>query len=495
MAVGPTRQGQSTLLPAHDLCELGLDLKLLQRLTVADLANLAAEASDTPMHQGALGILEGSSLLDHDGRVRIEAIRTHIAARLDRVPELRRILLQTGPLQGRPLWVDDPEFCIENHVLVARLPAPGGESQALRFAEGNMGSLMNRSLPMWQMWFLEGYGQGKVGLFLKLHHVFADGQAIVKIVGLLFDLEPGVVETRRSLWAAVPPPSPRTLAIDNLARKGRLIARAGRRLAHPVLLARSTGVTARAIWATIQEGRGAPRTSLNVPIGPTRRVETMSLSLAEVKAVARAEGVKLNDVFMDLIAGGLREVLLERSTPVEGLRIRASMAVAQKTPGESDRVGNHVGTMIVSLPIDVDDVRERLAMIAAATVHAKARQRSAVPQTFMAALALTGLTRFFIRRQHLVNVLVTNLPGPQFPLYVAGARLENVVPIPPIAGNVTASFAAFSYDGHLTLSVHADGQAWPDLGVLMRGMELTWLRLSRARTAVPAQEGLSALSA
>ncbi|HSP08981.1 MAG TPA: wax ester/triacylglycerol synthase domain-containing protein [Candidatus Dormibacteraeota bacterium] len=470
-------------------------MKLLRRLTLADLANLAAEAADTPMHQGALGILEGPSLLDEDGRVRIEAVRTHVAARLDRVPELRRILFQTGPLQGRPLWVDDPEFAIENHVLVARLPEPGGESRALRFAEGMMASLMDRSLPMWQMWFLEGYGAGKVGLFLKLHHVFADGQGILKIVSLLFDLEPGVVELVRSPWIAAQPPLPRTLAIDNLARKGRLLTQAGLRLAHPVSLARSTGITLRAIWATVQEARGAPRTSLNVPVGPTRRVGTMTLPLADVRELAHAESVKVNDVFMDLIAGGLREVLMERGARVEGVRIRASMAVAQKAPREPERVGNHVGTMIVPLPIDIDDARARLAVIAAATAHAKSRQQSAVPQTFMATLALTGLTRLFTRHQHLVNVLVTNLVGPQFTLYVAGARLESVVPIPPIAGNVTAAFAAFSYDGHLTLSVHADGDAWPDLEALMHGMERTWLRLTGARPAVPAEEGLSALSA
>ena len=495
MAIGPPGKGPLTLRAPSDLCQRVSDVKHLQRLTLADLANLAAEALDTPMHQGALGILDGSSLLDQGGRVRIEAIRTHIAARLDRVPELRRILFLTGPLQGRPLWVDDPEFSIENHVLVARLPAPGGESQALRFAEGMMGSLMDRSQPMWQMWFLEGYGQGKIGLFLKLHHVFADGQGILKIVGLLFDLEPGVVDTRRASWTAAPPPSPRALAIDNLARKGRLMARATRRLAHPVVLARSLGVTARAIRATIQEGRGAPRTSLNVPVGPARRVATMTLPLAEVKAAAHTERVKLNDVFMDLIAGGLREVLIERRTAVHGLRIRASMAVAQKAPGESELVGNHVGTMIVPLPIDVEDVRERLAMIAAATINAKARQRSAVPQTLMAALAATGLTRFFIRRQHLVNVLVTNLAGPQFPIYVAGARLESVVPIPPIAGNVTVAFAAFSYDGRLTLAVHADAEAWPDLDALMHGMERAWMGLRSSQPIVPAGMGSVALSA
>jgi diacylglycerol O-acyltransferase len=470
-------------------------MKSLQRLSLTDLTNLAAEAADTPMHQGALGILDGSSLLDEEGHVRIEAVRTHLAARLDRVPELRRILFQTGPFQGRQLWVDDPGFRIENHVLLALLPAPGGDAQALRFAEGMMGSLMDRSLPLWQMWFLEGYGGGKVGLFLKLHHVFADGQAILNIVGLLFDVEPGVVESAPSIWTPAAPPSARALAIDNIARKGRSIARAARRVAHPLILAGTIGASTRAIWAAFQEGRGAPRTSLNVPIGPTRRVGVISLSLAEVKAVAHADGVKVNDVFMDLITGGLREVLLERRVAIHGLRIRASMAVAQKAAGNAGLTGNHVGTIIVPLPVEEHDARARLAQIAEATVRAKVRQRGAIPQTLMVVLAITGLTRFFTRRQHLVNVLATNLAGPQFPLYVAGARLEDAIPIPPIAGNVTASFAALSYDGQLKVTVHADGAAWPDLDVLMRGIESTWRQLSSGQPAVPAKEGLSALSA
>jgi diacylglycerol O-acyltransferase len=470
-------------------------MKSLQRLSLTDLTNLAAEAPDTPMHQGALGILDGTSLLDDKGHVRIDLIRTHLATRLDRVPELRRILFQTGPLQGRQLWVDDPGFRIENHVLLARLPAPGGDAQAIRFAEGMMSSLMERSLPMWQMWFLEGYAPGRVGLFLKLHHVFADGQAILNIVGLLFDLEPGIVETVTSQWSPAPPPSPRALAIDNLARKGRLIRGVARRLAHPLVLARSIGTSTRAMWAALQEGRGAPSTSLNRPIGPTRRVGVMSLSLADVKAVAHAKGVKVNDVFLDIIAGGLREVLLERRVAVHGLRIRASMAMAQKKAGEAELTGNHVGTVIVPLPIEEHDVRARLARIAEATARAKARQRGAIPQTLMVVLALTGLTRFFTRRQHLVNVLVTNLLGPQFPLYVAGARLEDVIAIPPIAGNVTASFAALSYDGHLTVCVHADAAAWQDLDVLMQGMEWTWRLLSGGKPPVPAKEGLTALSA
>ncbi len=465
----------------------------LERLSVADLSNLAVEAPDTPMHQGALGVLDGRTLLDADGHVAIARVRSHLQARLERVPQLRRILYTTGPFQGRPMWVDDPTFRIENHVVVAQLPAPGGETEGLKFAERMMASLMDRSRPLWQLWFLEGYGEGKVGLFLKLHHVFADGPAILNIIGLLFDLEPGIVGSPTP-WSPSPPPKAPALAWDNLARKGRAVKGAARRLAHPVLLGTSTRAAALGIWAALQEGRGAPRTSINRPIGSRRRVGVVRLSLAEVKSVAHEAGVKVNDVFLDLIAGGLRAVLASRGIPVDEMDIRASMAVSLHS-SRNDLVGNHVGTMIVPLPLGEAGAAARLGTIAANTARAKARQRGAVPQAFMAALALSGLTRFFIRRQHLVNVLVTNLSGPQFPLYVAGARLLDAVPIPPIAGNVTVSFAALSYDGNLDLSVHADRQAWPDLEVLLEGMRSGWRQLRGASAAVPASEGLSALSA
>jgi diacylglycerol O-acyltransferase / wax synthase len=464
-----------------------------ERLSVADLSNLAVEAPDTPMHQGALGVVDGGPLMDADGRVAIGRVRSHLQARLERVPQLRRILYETGPLQGRPLWVDDPTFRIENHVLVAQLPPPGGETEGLKFAEAAMASLMDRSRPLWQLWFLEGYGQGKVGIFLKLHHVFADGPAILNIIGLLFDLEPGILDSPAP-WSPSPPPAASALALDNLARKARAVKRATKRLAHPALLGRSAGAAARAIWSALEEGRGAPRTSINRPIGPKRRVGVVRLSLAEVKSVAHESGVKVNDVFLDLVAGGLRAVLVSRGSSVDDTDIRASMAVSLHS-SQNDVVGNHVGTMIVPLPLGEADGAMRLRVIAAHTARAKASQRGAVPQALMAALALSGLMRFFIRRQHLVNVLVTNLSGPQFPLYVAGARLLDAVPIPPIAGNVTASFAALSYDGNLDLSVHADRDAWPDLEVGLEGMRSTWRELRTGRAMVAAAEGLSALSA
>jgi diacylglycerol O-acyltransferase len=450
----------------------------LERLSLVDLTNLAVEAPDTPMHQGALGVLDGEQILDHQGRLRIGMIRAHLEARLDRVPALRRKLWRTGLFEGRPLWVDDPGFRIEDHVLVARLPSPGGERQAFEFAETRMAELMDRSRPLWQLWFLEGYGEGKVGVFLKLHHALADGTAILNIIALLFDLEPGIVEAAPDPWSPVTVPNRGLLVRDNLARKCDLVARAGRRLAHPLDFLRSTALSCRGLWEALKEGFGAPRTSLNRPIGPNRRIAVMRLQLNEVKEFAHTRGVKVNDVILNLIAGGLRQVLISRGERIEGISIRASMAVLLSSAGRSAVVGNHAGTMIVPLPVEENNPANRLAEIAAGTATAKRKQRGTVPQVVMVLLALSGLTRFFIRRQRLVNVLVTNLAGPQFPLYIAGARLQDAFAITPVAGNVTASFAALSYDGGLDLSFQVDADAWPDLDVLVRGMGATWRELT-----------------
>jgi diacylglycerol O-acyltransferase len=453
-------------------------VRRLERLSLVDLTNLAVEAPDTPMHQGALGVLDGAEILDPDGRVRIDRIRGHLEARLNRVPGLRRKLRGTGLFEGAPLWVDDPAFRIENHVLIMRLPSPGGERRAFEFAESRMAEPMDRSRPLWQLWFLEGHGHGKVAVFLKLHHALADGMAILNIIALLFDFEPGIVEAAPGPWSPAAAPSRSLLIRDNLFRKRDLVVRAGRRIAHPVAFLRATALSCRGLWEALKEGFGAPRTSLNRPIGPNRRVAVLRLPLNEVKEFARARAVKVNDVVLNLVAGGLRHVLVSRGDRIEGISIRASMAVLVSSSGTSALGGNHAGTMIVPLPVKQGKAANRLAEIAASTASAKRKQRGTVPQVVMVLLALSGLTRFFIRRQHLVNVLVTNLAGPQFPLYIAGARLEDAFAITPVAGNVTASFAVLSYDGCLDLSVDVDADAWPDLEVLVRGMSAEWRELT-----------------
>lgn len=456
----------------------------IERLSLADLTNLAVEAPDTAMHVGAIGVLDGGSLLDANQRLSLELMQRSIEGRLSLVPELRRVLRKTAMFQGRPLWVDDPTFRVENHVLRATLPAPGGDEAAIHFAEGQMGILMDRARPLWQLWFLEGYAPGKVGVFLKLHHVLADGAAVLKMISLLFDFGPEPpVEALPVQWLPAPPPGTGDLYRDNATRKLSGAAKALKNLTHPLSAAKTAALSLRGIWSVVTEGFGAPRASFNRPTGHDRRVAVMRMGLAETKAVARAGGAKVNDLILDLIAGGLRAVLLSRGEPVEEVNIRASMAVALGPIDRAAPVGNHSGTMIVPLPVYEPDPKARMALIVAGTVQAKRRQRGAVSQLFMVVLALSGLTRFFIRRQHLVNVLVTNLAGPAVPLYVAGARLLDAFAITPVAGNVTASFAALSYDGNLDLTVCVDARCWPDLDVLVRGMKAAWSELSTLSAA------------
>lgn len=203
-------------------------MRPLERLSLSDITNLAAEAADTPMHQAVLARIDGAGLVDEHGHVRIHRIRRHLERRLGRAPELRQVLHRTGPLQGPPLWIDDPDFDIANHVQVATLPAPGGEQAALCFAEAAMAELMDRRLPLWEMWFLDGYGGGKVGIFIKVHHALADGPAMLNMLAQLFELEPGALDAGRAAWEPQPAPPARAVMIDNIARKRRFIVSGGR---------------------------------------------------------------------------------------------------------------------------------------------------------------------------------------------------------------------------------------------------------------------------
>lgn len=449
----------------------------LERLSLADLTNLAIESRDTPMHQAAFAVMD---------TVRLDDLRRHLEARLDCVPELRRVLRTTRPPQGGPLWVDDTDFHIAHHVHGAALPPPGGEAAALRFVEARMAELMDRSRPLWEMWLLEGYGPGRVGLLIKLHHALADGPAMVNVLGRIFDLSPSDAADPPAPWRPAPPPSRGELVRDNLGLWAGGFARAGRRLLHPLRPARIAAASCRGVFETTRRGWNAPRTSLNRPIGVGRRIAVLRTSLTEVKDVAHRAGVKVNDVFLYVVAGGLRRLMESRGEELESSPLRASVAVSLHPSDDGATTGNLVGTVVVPLPVERLEPGAMLTRIAAASSLAKSRQRAVVTSGLMVFLAKTGFTRWYIRRQHLINVLTTNLPGPPMPLYLAGARLEDAIAIPPIAGNVTVSFAALSYAGDLNLSVIADAASWPDLDVLVEGMRVAWDELAGTATAVEA---------
>lgn len=461
----------------------------IERLSWADLNNLAVEAPDTPMHQAVFATVDADALRDPEGRLRIADIRAGLVARIEHVPELRRVLCRPGLFGGRPFWIDDPGFRVEDHVLLATLPWPGGQAAAFSFAAHEMSSLMDRSMPLWRVWLLDGYSADRVGLLIKLHHALADGPAMVNMLAEILDLGPAALRVAAGPRApARPRPTARELLQDSWTSKSSAVRRTLRTIAHPARSVQRLRSTTSAGLETIRNGRGTPRTSLNRPIGTSRRVAAFHLSLAEVKDVAHGHAATVNDVFLSLVAGGLRRVLISRGETVSGASIRASVAVSMHRSDHS-MSGNHVGTVVVSLPADLEDAGELLTAVTSAMTRAKSRQLALVSTALMVTLARLGITRAYIRRQHMINVLTTNLPGPPVPLYFAGARVHDPVAMPPIAGNVTASFAALSYDGGLTLSVVADGAAWPDIDLLITSMRKCWLEL-RAQASAPARRAM-----
>ncbi len=452
------------------------------------MTNLALEAPDTLMHQAGLGVLDAGPLLDADGRLRIDLIRTRLGPKVQQTPELHQVLYPTGFLQGRPLWIEDRDFKLENHIHVVTLPPPGGLKAALEFVQATLAEQMDRSRPLWQLWFLEGYAPERVAMVLKTHHALMDGPAMLNLIAQLFDLEPDAEPPPVIQWTPVPPPSGRALIANNFRIATGDLSHGIRRLGHPVRLARAACATLRGGWETVRQGRGAPVTSLNRPIGVERRFAVSSVPLRDVERVAHGSNVKVNDVFLDLVSGGLRAVLLSRGEPVDDVTLHASIAVSMHPAGDGTTLGNKVGTVLVPLPLGEPNPVARLRPIAAGTAVAKSKQRAVVTPAFMSVLAQWGVTRRFIRRQRMLNVLSTKLRGPAFPLYVAGARVLEIYAAPPIAGNVTVSFAALSYEDDFNISVVADAAAWPDLHVLMDGIQSCWVELSRP--SVPLAAGL-----
>jgi WS/DGAT/MGAT family acyltransferase len=448
------------------------------RLNSLDLMFLRQENPAWPGHVGALALAEGSPLLNTSGKLRLQEIRERVNRRLAHVPQLRRRLHFPGPLRGKPLWVDDHHFDIQHHVHETAVEPPGGEPQLLDAAAGLYARLLDRGRPLWELWFLTGLSDGRVGVLLKLHHSVADGMTAVTIMSSLFDLEADAPEPIAEQWAPDPIPAGWSLLVGNFSNRVRTAGRATAKLAHPLRLARSTGIRIRVARQALGQNR-APRTSLNQVVRPGRRIRFLRLDLAAMKHVAHAHNGKINDVVLDLWSGGLRRLLLTRAEPTSGVELITNEPVSLRPANQAPTVANQVGFLTLPLPVGESDVQHRLDLIIHTTRKAKSEQKPAAMAGFLAVAAATPwIGKSYPMHQHTVNVKDTNVIGPPGPMYVLGARILDIMPITRLFGNVGLTLCAFSYAGRISLVVTADATAFPDLDVLMAGMEQDWQALA-----------------
>jgi len=449
------------------------------RLSALDAAFLAAESPTTPMHVGSVAIFEGGPYHDDDGRFRIGEVRAQIEERMHLLTRFRQRVVDVPFGLGRPVWADDPEFDIDRHVRLLTLGPPGTDRQLHELCEYLHMVLLDRTHPLWELWFVDGLSGGRVALIEKVHHAMVDGVSGVDVAAALMALSPEVKRFEPPPWDPRPLPNPLALAatalVDLLAEPFRFGQAMTRSIVHPRRTLSGLKGVGRATTTLLSSQTIAPRSSLNRPIGKNRRFEVVRQTMAGIDEIRSELGGTVNDVVLAAVTGGLRELLVRRGEPLDR-PLEALVPVSLRTDGEHMTLGNRVAAMLVPLPIAEADAGARLDAIRAAVGLRKERNQAAVSAALLDTTdhwpaLLAAKTAGQIHRQPLVNVVVTNVPGPPFPLYAGGARMLEVAPIVPLGGNLDVSIGILSYDGQLTIGLFADADTCPDVGVLAEGIE------------------------
>ena len=459
----------------------------VDRLTSLDQLMVAASRR-WPQDIGALAILDGTSLLDPSGELRIHAVREVIASRLHLVPRFRQVIHRPRRGHGPPLWLDAARFDVRDHVVVRPLPPETDEPGLLAVTEELRSERFDQSRPLWRMWFMPGLPNGRVAMFVKLHHAIADGMAAMMTIAAFLDADPDATLTPAPPWTPAPPPSEHDLLSDNVHEHLRAVGRAGSMLIRPGTTLRH----AREAWPAIHEllaEEPATRTSLDRMVGPDRSLAVIRATLDEVKAAAHAHGATVNDVLLALTAGGLRRTLRGRGEPVHDITLRTYVPVSLRVQVGGPQQGNQIAQMAVPLPMGESDAGDELHRIATETATRKARTRTSlgtlIPGRFARKLML-----YAVMRQR-VNVTTASIPGPPIPLYLCGARVREVFPVLPLIADEPLGVGALSYAGQFDVGVVADRDAYPDLDVFLAGAceELVSLGVSPLTTPTVKEVG------
>ena len=466
----------------------------LDRLTPIDASFLHQESQHSHMHIGGLTIVEGPP---PSTRELLEQIRM----RLHLVPRYRHKLASTPIDSGRPVWVDDPSFNLDYHIRHTALPSPGGWEQLCALTARIFSQQLDRSKPMWEMWLIEGLEDDRFALITKTHHSLVDGIAGVDLATVLFDLSPEPPPVRSSGRAWQPRPEPGTAELVAAGLRGAV--RAGLELAegavdaitHPDrALARAREAAegiGEIIWAGLNP---APETPLNIPIGPHRRFYGIGNRLEDFKTVKDAFGGTVNDVVLAVVTGALRTFLISRGRRTAGCELRALVPVSVRAENDRGEIGNRIVVMRGPLPVYIADPVQRLRFVSQAMNGLKESKQAlgaeviAGAQNFAPPTILAQASRLNFSTR-LFNLIVTNVPGPQFPLYVLGREMLEIFPVAFLPENHSLAIAIMSYNGQMNFGLLGDFDSLPDLDQIRSNIaeELaTLVALARESVTAPA---------
>ena len=472
----------------------------LDRLSSTDASFLHQEGPASHMHIGAVLIFQGpppefTDFLDH------------VRSRLHLVPRYRQ-KLATPPFEtGRPLWVDDPDFNIEYHVRHTALPPPGTEEQLFLLTSRIASQQLDRAKPLWENWLVEGLEGDRFALISKTHHALVDGVAGVDLATVLFDLEPNPpAQPEEQLEPWKPRREPSSVELVAAGVRGSVglatafVTRAVSAATRPVTSFGKLRDVAEGVGEIVWAGLNpAPETPLNVEIGPHRRYTVVRHQLADYKTVKDTFGGTVNDVVLTVVSGALERWLHSRGVRTEGLEMRALVPVSVRTHSHRGTLGNKLTAMRGPVPVYIHDPLSRLRFVRRAMDGLKESKQAVGAATLTAVndlwpptiLAEASRLNFSTR---LFNLLVTNIPGPQVPLYVLGRKLEDLFPLAFLPKNHALAVAIMSYNGGLDYGLLGDYDALPDIDVIADGIDASLRELldAAARTHARAPAGSGA---
>jgi WS/DGAT/MGAT family acyltransferase len=470
-----------------------------ERLGFLDNSFLIAESPTSHMHIAGTATYEAGPLRTADGGIDVERIRAYVLSRLHRIPRYRQVLVSM-PIDGHPAWVDDQHFNVDYHVRHTGLPRPGDDRQLKRLSGRIMSQQLDRSKPLWEMWIVEGLAGGdRFAIITKVHHCMIDGMSSVDLLEVLLTPQPTAEIEPPARWIPRPVPSRWDLVRAETMRRARVPFETVAGLRGMIAEAEDPRSNVRSMLRAVRDtvGIGLRRSSdtpLNAPIGPHRRFDWLAMSVADVKQVKNRLGGSVNDVVLATVAGAVREFLEQRRVNVEDLEFRVMAPVSVRSATERGTLGNRVSAWIVPLPIAERDPKRRVELIAAETSRLKTSKQALGADLLTQAVGWTPSTLLSLGSRMVLralpfNLVVTNVPGPQMPLYLLGARMLDNYGQVPLTDYLGLGIVLFSYAGTLCWGFTGDWDLLPDLHEFVGATEHAFRELCTAADVTPRSTG------
>ncbi|KQU06273.1 diacylglycerol O-acyltransferase [Rhodococcus sp. Leaf7] len=447
------------------------------RLTTQDASFYFLEASTTPMHVGSLAIFRLPR-----GGFSYDELLSLVESRLALVPRYRQKVREVALGLARPVWVDDRDFDITYHIRRSALPKPGSTEQLHDLVARLTSRPLDRTRPLWEMYLVEGLARNRFAIFTKSHSSIVDGDKALEISQVILDATKAPTPMAEELWMPAREPSEKALVAQALAE---IVSRPGegieavRGAVGDVTRAAGDAVRAAGKFAAVvrSAAQTAPTSPLNTTISRNRRYSVAKTDLDDYRLVRSKFGGTVNDVVLTVVSGALRNWLLSRGEPIGPYTTVRAMVPLSVHSAASEQAGdvppNEVESFLIDLPVGEPNAVVRLSHVSHATEAHLGPSRGVTASTLItlsgfapATLHAMGARVGSSLSQRMFNIIVTNAPGPQFPLYAGGARMLEMYPVPPLVRNQALSIGLTSYDGNVYYGVNADRAAMPDIDVV-----------------------------